>query len=232
MRAQHKKPLVITLLSMGVALATSQALAKNGGEQGSTNGQPFQTLRTALEDVREDLQGQIDDLAADLQNQINCITDELYGTTPPAGMNCPDLGDSRVDELEANLATLEGELATLQTIVNNASCPDGQYLQVVNNGGAGPVCVADVFYEDQLVRQDVYGASVDLLVGETATATADCPVDTQLTGCGFVVTAGNLASSVSPNAAGNGCVVIGFGLTADGTVQAIANCAVVGPATP
>lgn len=107
------------------------SIAANGKEQGSSNGQPFQTLQSHIDLLASDfnaaiadLQSQIDNANNNLQQQINDLQasqaaqDQLITTIQTA-----------VTILQQRVASNENDIASLQALSNFQS----QYIQALDN---------------------------------------------------------------------------------------------------
>ena len=117
-----------TLLSIAISSAlllgtsTSAFAAKDNpnNEQGSTNGQPFKTIRSHIEMISVDFQATVDDLQAqidaaktDLQKQI----DDLNDSQSAQDTLIIALQNAAV-ALEARVSTNEGDIGALELLVD------------------------------------------------------------------------------------------------------------------
>ena len=183
-----------------------------GKEQGSSNGQPFQTLQELMAQ-------EIAASEAKLMNEVDCINDYLNGTSNAVGP-CPDYSSSSIEELKTDVDQLQSDLAELQGKFDDADCPPGYSLRDLDP----VICEEDDDTNDQLQRFSVAGSSVLVPLYSFRSAYVYCPADYHIAGCGF-----NKSSYVidilSAHPYGNGCRIRAYGRSGQGYVIPYANCA-------
>ena len=222
MNMKNLQTFVCAVATVGFILATasSTVLAGNGNgnsnEQGSSNGQPFQTLAASIEAVRADLQGQIDDVNSDILDLDARIS---------ANEGDIDALEGDVDALDNELDALQAQLNALEGVVDGAQCPPNYSIRSIDP----LICEFDSTINDRLiVSGNRFGPSVFVPSGQTRSSTKSCLTGYRATGCSF--RAGiNTAVTRVENTGTSTCLAVGYGRLGNGNIQAVAQCTLAAP---